>query len=629
MKHLISAFTPDGDYIAILSSNGKVKIWSTSDGSLFSEWKQLDENPGSKFSCMGCSFVGKKRRKVCGTLLLALGSSDGDVFVVDVSSGERKWETTGSFPGGVAGLSFTNKGRSLHVVGTNGMVSEMNSETGTPLLEFKASRKQISALAFSSDGNFLAVADDKICVLSLEDGKKLSKFSNEMGQVQFASISDDAGALITSGSRDKHLQVWSLDKNSGTVSRGSVLSMKHTPLTFQCKDGCNGKPGLTVLAISKSGVAYVWHLKSLLEDEVNPIKVTCKVNEDEKALQNGESVKNSRVSIFAARLQSLDASKDMKALVAFGSIDHPQFSLVDISKSGQDVVINASEETTNIFENGVAKDGLQPEATVSPKKNKKASKKRPASEADQSTIGDIVDIGHGEAADGVLVDDDTNEPTMGEKLAGLNLAEDNTAKSNEIDESSAIVKPPSADSVHVLLKQALHADDRAILLDCLFTQDEKVIAKSISQLNPSDVLKLLQSLISIIQSKGAVLVCALPWLRSLLLHHASGIISQESSLLALNSVYQLIESRVSTLQSAVKVSSVLDVLYSGVLDEEQDEGEMNVPFIYEDRDESEEDSEDAMETDDDDNSDNANSDNDEEALEGAFGDLSDLEGMSE
>lgn len=41
------------------------------------------------------------------------------------------------------------------------------------------------------------------------------------------------------------------------------------------------------------------------------------------------------------------------------------------------------------------------------------------------------------------------------------------------------------------------------------------------------------------RARGAVLACALPWLRSLLLQHASGIMSQESSLLALNSLYQV------------------------------------------------------------------------------------------
>jgi len=39
--------------------------------------------------------------------------------------------------------------------------------------------------------------------------------------------------------------------------------------------------------------------------------------------------------------------------------------------------------------------------------------------------------------------------------------------------------------------------------------------------------------------RGSILACALPWLRSLLLQHSTGIMSQESSLLALNSLYQV------------------------------------------------------------------------------------------
>lgn len=68
---------------------------------------------------------------------------------------------------------------------------------------------------------------------------------------------------------------------------------------------------------------------------------------------------------------------------------------------------------------------------------------------------------------------------MGEKLASLNLVDENEAKANGPLVPSAETKPPSADSVHVLLKQALHADDRALLIDCLFRQDEKVLLSSI------------------------------------------------------------------------------------------------------------------------------------------------------
>ncbi|XP_050239099.1 uncharacterized protein LOC126688444 [Quercus robur] len=224
--------------------------------------------------------------------------------------------------------------------------------------------------------------------------------------------------------------------------------------------------------------------------------------------------------------------------------------------------------------------------------------------------------GSGESSDGVLV----NEPTMGEKLATLSLITD----SKQQQEPSLVAatqpqpQPPSADSVQVLLRQALRADDRVLLLDCLYNRDEKVIAKSVSLLSPADVLKLLQSLISIIQSRGAILACALPWLKSLLLQHASGIMSQESSLVALNSLYQLIESRVSTFESAIQLSSCLDILYTGVVDDDIEENATTVPVIYEDEDESDEEkSEDAMETDQD--------INDEEASV-AFDGVSDIEG---
>ncbi|GLT73872.1 hypothetical protein SLA2020_457020 [Shorea laevis] len=231
----------------------------------------------------------------------------------------------------------------------------------------------------------------------------------------------------------------------------------------------------------------------------------------------------------------------------------------------------------------------------------------------------LVVIGQGENMEGVLVDD-LNEPTMGEKLVSLNIVDDGKAThgNEEREKSTRLRKPPCADSVNIWLKQALHADDRALLLDCLYTLDEKVIENSVSLLNPSDVLIVLQSLASLIQSSGAVLACALPWIKSLLHQHASGIVSQESALHTLNSLYQLIESRVSTFESALQVSSCLDFLYAGIVEDEEENA--TIPVIYEDKDESdEEESEDAMDT---------NQDSEEgERLDEAFDGVSACEGI--
>ena len=65
----------------------------------------------------------------------------------------------------------------------------------------------------------------------------------------------------------------------------------------------------------------------------------------------------------------------------------------------------------------------------------------------------------------MLVDDAHNEPTMGDKFESLNLLG---------GEKVITDKPPTAASVNVLLRQALHADDRSLLLDCLYNRDEQV-----------------------------------------------------------------------------------------------------------------------------------------------------------
>ncbi|XP_002517583.2 WD repeat-containing protein 43 [Ricinus communis] len=623
LKSLITAFTSDGDFLAILYPTGSIKIWSTGNGSLLAEWKQSDDDSVS-YSCMACSFVGKKRKQEHSTFLLALGTHGGDILATDAFTGDMKWKSSGHHPGGVIGLAFANKGRSLRSVGTNGKASEMNSKSGELTVEFKASKRPISSLAFSSDEEVLAAVSSRARLLSLVNGKELFKFPDDLGTVQHISISKSAKNIVTTGFGEKILHLWRCNLSSKSLSAGPVLSMRHPPLVIECKSTGDEKEedGLIVLSVSESGVVYVWNLKTSSQDEVNPTKITVKGSKSETNQHNGDYSKKHRPSILAAQLHDIKDDKQFTVVIAYGPIDYPKFRTVNVTNSGENILVNDTDVTETVRENGISKDSnyLESEATIASTLKKKTKKKRAASEMDPSAPGDV-DTENGEAMNGVLVEDDVNEPTMGEKLASLNLQDNDKTKDQEKPESPPHAKPPSADSVNILLKQALHAEDRALLLDCLYTQNEKVIANSISQLNPSDVHRLLNSLLTIIDSRGAILACALPWLKVLLLQHASGIMSQDSSLVALNSLYQIIESRVSTFPSALQLSSYLDFLYAEVVDDISEETETIIPVIYEDKDESDEDdidgqeSEEAMET-----------DQESEDEEEAFGGLSDLEG---
>lgn len=165
--------------------------------------------------------------------------------------------------------------------------------------------------------------------------------------MQRVSITHEAKAIVTSGSDEKHLQVWKCDLSTGAVSKGPVLSMRHPSLAFECNNGADGEDGLVVLSVSESGVANVWNLKAITE-EVTPTKVTVKASIGDMDLQNSGIA--GRLLIMAARLHCLDTEGRVTALIVYGSPDYPRFSLVDVSNPGEDIVITADDETKNTSE---------------------------------------------------------------------------------------------------------------------------------------------------------------------------------------------------------------------------------------------------------------------------------------
>lgn len=163
--------------------------------------------------------------------------------------------------------------------------------------------------------------------------------------MKLVSISDDAKAIITSEFGAKHLQVWWCDMSARKLSRGPVLSMKHPPFVSECKNISNEEDSIVVLSVSVSGVAYVWRLKILSEDEVSPNKVTVKANDAQSAEENHGSAKKNRISVIASRIDG-SGDNEVSVLVTHGSMDQPQLSLFNIGYSVKEDLNTAHEKKT-------------------------------------------------------------------------------------------------------------------------------------------------------------------------------------------------------------------------------------------------------------------------------------------
>ncbi|XP_020106103.1 WD repeat-containing protein 43 isoform X2 [Ananas comosus] len=596
---LLSSFTSDGDRFAVLSPDGTIRILDTLSGTVVAEWRDLYVDSTISYSCISCGYIGKKRKRDQKTFLLAIGTETGDVLAVDILTNQKRWVNSECHSGGVAALCFTKKGRILYSAGTDGMVYELNSDTGENIGQFNASKRSITSLTLSRDEKVMAVASNKTRLFSWEDKKELLKIPSDYGTVQYIAVSDDGDVAVSSVTGHKQLQMWSFDHENERSTAEFALSMQSIPIMLECR-GSKKTDSLYVLSVSEKGIAYVWHLKSMSRDGVLRTKIL--VKSKKPILDEGKGGKKDRVPIVSAMLCYAEEDAQASVLVAFGSLDNLQFRFVEVNDSGKDIYLTADNEMsvdktlrTHTDSNAEEIDGDIKSSnlgeTTTPSQRKRAKKRMTP---DSDTANEVREP---------VAEFDLDEPTMAEKLASLDLQNGENEKSDVEKASSPTIKPPSADSVHVLLKQALHADDHSLLLDCLYTRDEKVIANSISLLTPADVLKLLKSIMLMIQSRGAVLICVIPWLRSLLGQHASSIASQDSSLQLLNSLYQLIDSRISTFGSALQLSTCLDYLFVGICDDEADDEATTLPIIYEDKDSEEEEGEesedgDAMETDD-------------------------------
>ncbi|XP_020523730.1 WD repeat-containing protein 43 isoform X2 [Amborella trichopoda] len=582
----LCSFSEQGKFFAIADANGSVKIWDTRNGNLQVEWKDSNGEELSYCTCMKWVFTKKKRRRLPD--ILSLGTRGGDVLTIDVATGKLKWKSTACHSGGVTALSFANESRALHSAGVDGMVCELDCKSGELLGKFKASKGSIASMSVSPNGKLLAVASKKIHLFNLENQTEVHKFRG--GDVQHLGFSEDGHSFLSSSFGDERIQVWKYDVENKTRSPAASLSMQGLPLIVEISNAGQDRGGLRVLSVSEKGVAYVWHGHNVSQGEFAPTMID--INSFQR---KGDAEIEGMDHVFAAKLLDPESNCHLAVCVAYGDSAKPQFRVCEVTDSQKMEEVNETLDVPNL--------------------KKKSSKKRTASDFNST---ENVDMGGLELSNEDAVQCNMNEPTMEERLASLDVHED--AKLNDhteqLDSSNPVL--PAADSVSVLLRQALHADDRALLLECLNTPDEKVIGNTVSMLNPSEVLKLFNSILPMFDSRGTIIVCIIRWIRCLLLKRSSCILSQDCSVYVLNSLYQvncppysspvdallvmaivfhlqLIESRISTFKSGLQLLGTLDLLSLEIPGEDA-EAPAIIPAIYEDKDDSDGELTDAMET---------------------------------
>jgi WD40 repeat protein len=244
-----AAFLPDGKTLATASLDGSIKFWdvptcrkhqkamSDSNGAA----KVANPTPKSTIQSAHSGGVTALAVRTDGHQLLS-GGSDGTVKVWDVKTGKAALTISAAHPGSVKAVFYRHDSDEIITAGADKVVKVWDGKAGKLLRKSEPSRTAIAALAVSADGKKIAIGSGtakKAGTIKVIDASTIKEEATLEGHQDVVTclVFHPKTAHLASGSTDKMICVWDLDK------RESVSSTK------------NAEP-LRALAIQPDGTRF-------------------------------------------------------------------------------------------------------------------------------------------------------------------------------------------------------------------------------------------------------------------------------------------------------------------------------------------------------------------------------------
>uniref|UniRef100_A0A4W3GKH3 WD repeat domain 43 n=1 Tax=Callorhinchus milii TaxID=7868 RepID=A0A4W3GKH3_CALMI len=473
--------------------------------------------------------------------LLAIGTAVGSILLYSTVKGELQNKLDGGHVSKVNCIQWHQENGHLYSCSDDGHIAEWNARTGKVKCKWKAEKGSVSCLCISPDGKMLLSAGRGIKLWDLETKEVYKKFtghSTAVTSLTFAAIrpANDSppfdgitGLYFLSGAaHDRILNVWQV--RSDGKDKNAVLSFTLTdePIYVDLSTSEDREDPMKLAVVCRDGQMH------LFEHILNgfckkPLLPTCTV----QVATSGKGTDTRPVPILGAAF----CSDRQSLLIAYNTVLHPILEKLTCDSYEKDWKVCRSYSmnplhncfTCFIFQvkTPIVKSGVKVLVPGTPGHN--AAIKSVPMESKK------IEAKRKKGAD--------NELSIEERLCTM-----------DIETMKVKNKPgvPQADSFAVLLVQGLESNDANILNKVLQTKKDFVIKNTIARLPISSVIPLVQEAIALtLAIENHHVHCLHP--------------SQLPDLVPqLGVLYQLVESRVKTLQKLSRLHGKLYLLVTQV-----------------------------------------------------------------
>lgn len=483
---------------------------------------------------------------------MVAGAVDGSVVAYDASRMAVAWRTSRR-EGAITGMVNIHGSKSILIMTKSSKAFVLDMKSGNELASWSAPTKfEVAKMASLPDGRIL-LAGSAITMVDSTTGARLGKWTGHATPVIDLTAGEQYFCSAATG--DRTIAVWSARTTPAgklcTKAAVAQTSLNHPVAQVHM---ARVSPSLFhVVTVALSGDIHVCRCRTLENKTKSSAIDVVDIQEWAASESGGPSV--AQVAIDNADEDSLQLT------VAFGNVVKPRVTKIKITapKDGSILeIVKADEMDDDMLVRGASTAGSQ-------HSNKSAHIPLAVAEENETVVLHPPPDAAEEEDDFDHVDemDEDEDPernlTFAERIGALKQKDQHAAVPQEpVEEFSQ----PKADSLAVLLGQAIANEDKGLLEKCLSVRNTKTIGKTARNLQPADAAVLVKMLVQKLQAAPRRGTQLASWIRAILIHHAGYFAGTGACKEYLGNLHQIIESRLASYQSLVALSGRLDVVLS-------------------------------------------------------------------
>mmetsp|Transcript_14033 Transcript_14033/g.19518 ORF Transcript_14033/g.19518 Transcript_14033/m.19518 type:complete len:615 (+) Transcript_14033:82-1926(+) len=506
--------------LAVVGNDSRIKIWDTQRGKL----SQLKEGQhlNKKYTCISwCNITKEKDTQV----LLAAGTDKGEIIVWDVlkSNIVHQWsqKVTGQgHIGQVNDIAFGKNG-TIYSCSEDKTILSWSLLSGALVSTVHTSKEAVNKICVSHDGSVLAAAGTKIELIDLSSSKVFKKLTGHTNIITSMKFSHDSSLLVTSA-KDRFIYLWSTNSNSTSTSALKAFTCESNPLFLDFAPAVKSTT-YRFLGVTERGIVNVFNYNTSEESDEHSI------------------------------IRSPGTDSNMIFFSQFGSYDH-----VFVTYGAN--LVTPSFLTLEIAD---SQGNLLPEVQTT----------LPKQQQDRKTAKTVT-----------ITPDKAENPVIDSRNAPLPKASMRKQNNNDMDiEGEANVVTPIPDSIgkskgkadqkgvdeqsvtiKTALYQGLRSSDIKLLTEvlCVSRVPRAIVFQSVKGLPSLYAVKLLQICSEMIQHQENRAHVLHLWIKAVIQHHTSYLISYPDLVRTLSTLYLSIDKRVAVFPKLIKLHGRLDLLVS-------------------------------------------------------------------